>query len=91
MRLEAEIREMLADASERTGLSQTELVRQSIRRALPQIVRGNTKPPGLPLASLKPLTAKEWQGVNRVMHEDAEEIRFLARRSAVPSKEDLDR
>ena len=91
MRLEAEIRAMLAEAAERTGLSQTELVRQSIRRALPQIVRQNSKPAGLPPRSLHPLTAKEWEGVNRVMREDAEEIRFLARHSAMPSPEDLDK
>ncbi len=90
MRMEAELRDMLAEAAERTGLSQSELVRQSIRRALPQIVRANAKPPGLPPTSLQPLTPSEWRGVNRAMRRDRTEIRSLAQRAAVPSKEELD-
>ncbi len=90
MRLEAELRDMLAEAARRTGLSQTELVRQSIRRALPRIVRANAKPPGLPPVSLQPLTPAEWAGVNRTMRQDRAEARSLARRAAVPSKEELD-
>jgi hypothetical protein len=89
MRLEAELRRMLSDASERTGLSQTELVRQSIRRALPQIVRANVKPPGLSPRSLAPLTPGEWERVNRAMAKDREETRRLCQRSAVMSKEEL--
>ncbi len=90
MRMELELRDMLAEAAQRTGLSQSELVRQSIRRALPQIVRANAKPPGLPPASLQPLSRTEWKRVNRAMGQDGAEIRSLARRSAGPSKEELD-
>jgi hypothetical protein len=89
-RLAAELRGMLADASERTGLSQADLVRQAIRRALPQIVRANAKPPGLPPRTLAPLTPAEWKQVNRGMRQDAEGIRFYMKTSAVPSNKELD-
>jgi hypothetical protein len=90
--LEPEVSAMLAEASERTGLCHADLISQALRRALPQIVRANVKPPGLPAKNLAPLTKAEWDEISRAWkkrssRERAEDKAF-ARASVILYPED---